>query len=593
MDQIEQVKNKTDIVELISQYLPLKKAGRNYKTECPFHSEKTPSFMVSPQLQIFKCFGCGKSGDAIKFLQLHERMDFWEAVEKLALRAGIKLKRFKPDGNELIRRKIYATNQQAAEFYHFLLTRHQAGKKALEYITGRGISTGSLKTFQIGFSPLYPSALVNYLTGKKNLSPTQIIQAGLGLASNYTPGKVIDRFRGRIMFPLHDHRGNAIGFSGRVIPGLTKNEDQVGKYINTAETLAYHKGSTLYGLNLTQEAIKKSNQAIIVEGELDLISPWQKGIKNIVALKGTAFTPDQVKLIKRYAQNITLALDEDFAGSNAALGSIQLAEAEGLEITAIDLKGKFKDPDEAAQKDSKFLQTALNKAVPVWDFVIKKITQKHSLKTIAGKKRILNEALPFLTKIDNEVVKSHYLKKLSRLLKVDQESVIIEAEKISQKQSFAPVVSPPPLSTRHDRREVLESYLLGLVFSSLKPKKFLTATNKNLFKTFRWKRIFSLAQKFSQNKNFAPDKFLDFLPDELKNQFEEVFLTAPYESGDLDGEIAKTIFELEKLGLRESLIDLSVKITQAEEEKQVKKLAKWGKRFTSLTEKLVELESQE
>ena len=593
MDQIEEIKSKIDIVELISEYITVKKAGRNFKAKCPFHGEKTPSFMVSPQLQIFKCFGCNESGDAIKFLQLYERMEFVEALEFLAKRVGVTLKRAAPSGNELIKRKIYQVNQETAKLYNYILTKHPLGKMALEYIVGRGITEKSIETFQIGFSPLNPNALSGYLVGKKSFNPSEVIQSGIAVPSSYNPGKIIDRFRGRLTFPLRDHRENIIGFSGRIIPGLLKNENQTGKYINTPETVAYHKGSNLYGFWLSKDLIKKKNEAVVVEGELDLISCWQIGIKNVVAIKGTAFTEEQTKFIKRFSDKLILALDEDFAGSNASLRSIQLAEKEGLEITAVDLKGKFKDPDEAAQKDPVFLTNAIGKAIPVWDFVIKATTKKYDQKTIEGKKKILAEALPFLTGIENEVVKSHYLGKLARVLKVDAESVLIEAEKIYQKQFISsPIVPTSTGQAASSRREILEAYFLGLIFSVANPKKYLTLENKNLFESHRWIRIFSLARRFSKKSKFDPGKFLNLLPDELKPKFEEIFI-AQKEEEEPEKEINDVILEIKKATIREELNHLSLEITKAEKQKDQETTIKLEKKFSLRAQRLVELSRDE
>jgi len=592
MDQVEEIKSKVDIVDLISEYITLKKSGRNFKANCPFHGEKTPSFMVSPQLQIFKCFGCGESGDVIKFLELYERMEFVEALEFLAKRVGVTLKRTRQSGNELIKRKILEVNNEAAKLYHFILTKHPVGKNALQYITNRGITGKSLETFQVGFSPLNPEGLTRYLVDKKKFNPSEVIQSGLAIASSYNPGKVIDRFRGRIIFPLRDHRENIVGFSGRLVPGMIKNENQTGKYINTPETAAYHKSSNLYGLWLSKDEIKKKNQTIVVEGELDLISSWQIGIKNIVAIKGTAFTEDQTKIIKRFSDQIILALDEDFAGNNASLRSVQLAEKEGLEISAIDLKGKFKDPDEAAQGKPQFLIKAIEKAVPVWDFVIKTISKKYDQTTIAGKKKILSEALPFLSGIENEVVKSHYLRKLAQALAVDTESVLIEAEKTYQKQFYTPQASSPTASQPSTpRREVLETYLLGLIFSTSDPKKYLTEENKKLFKSHRWTRIFSLGKEFFYKKKYDPGKFLALLPEELKPKFAELFFTQDQE--EPEKEIDQVALELKKLAIKESLNDLSIKITKAEKEGGQKSIEALEKEFARKASKLVELSHNE
>ncbi|MFH1602225.1 MAG: DNA primase [Candidatus Shapirobacteria bacterium] len=592
MDQIEELKQKTDIVELISSFMPLKKAGRNFKGLCPFHSEKTPSFMVSPQLQIFKCFGCDAAGDAIEFLRKYERMDFWEAAEFLANRAGVKLKKTLSAGpDELLRKKLYDLHRQAGDFYHFLLVRHSQGKTALAYLNNRGIKSKAITAFKIGFSSLDPLATAKFLL-KKKFTKEEIITSGLGLPSSYQPGELFDRFRGRLVFPLHDHRGNPIAFSGRLIPGLLKNEEKLGKYINSPETPVYHKSRNLFGLWLTKENIKKKNQALVVEGELDLISPWQAGVKNVVALKGTAFTQDQVRLIKRFSDQLILALDEDAAGDRAALRSFQLAQGEGLEVRALDLRGKFKDPDEAVQKNLEFFKKALKKTLPVWDYVIKTMIKKHQTGkkklSIEAKKKILKESLVFLTQIENEVEKDYYLRKLARLLKVSQLAVLQEAQKLSSKQApFLAESGPPDLAKEPIslRREITEGYLLGLIFAFSSPAKYLNKKTNSLFKTWRYQRLFNQARSFAKKGKFLPGKFLASLDPELKNPFVEIFIKVQ-DQGSEEKEISCTVKVLEGLSLKEELEKLSSELALAEKQGLENKVRKLEKKFTALAKNL-------
>jgi len=348
MDQIEEVKKRTDIVDLISEYIALKKAGRNFKARCPFHEEKTPSFIVSPELQIFKCFGCGAGGDAIKFLQLYEKMEFWEAVEALAQRAGVKLIRRRVSRNEQAKRRLYEINSLVTEFYHFLLTKHEVGRTALGYLVRRGIKPESIETFKLGFSPKKAETITSFLK-KKGYAVPEILQAGVAVSTRR--GSLLDRFRGRLIFPLYNHRGNVVGFSGRLIPGIPLPEE--AKYINTSETMIYHKGENLYGLWLTKREIQKKKKAIVVEGEFDLISSYQAGVTNIVALKGTAFTEDQARLINRFAETAILALDADLAGDEAVKRSAQVADSVGLDVRVTLLPEGFKNPDEVAKKEPK------------------------------------------------------------------------------------------------------------------------------------------------------------------------------------------------------------------------------------------------
>jgi DNA primase len=595
MDQLEELKNKADIVQIISEYIPVKKAGRNYKALCPFHQEKTPSFIISPQLQIFKCFGCGVGGDVIKFVQLYERLEFWEAVETLAQKVGVKIQKTAPSRNELIKRKIYAINQQAAEFYHFLLNRHPIGKPALAYLSERGITQLSIKTFQLGFAPPHSQVIVKYLIEKKHYQPADLAASGLAIASTYRSGQLIDRFRSRIIFPIWDHRGNIIGFSGRTIPSLTRNSPEIAKYINTPETPVYHKGKSLFGLWQTKEEIKKKNQAIVVEGDFDLISCWQIGIKNAVALKGTAFTQEQALLIKRFADKLILALDEDAAGNEAVLKGVQLVEKEGLQVKVASLGSKFKDPDEAAQKDPNFLKKQIKRAENIWDFVIKLAIKRHGKKGPEALREVTRDTLPYLGQIENAVVRSYYLKKLSERLKIDEEAIAIEAERFRQYSSAASKIratTTPQSPIQKDRREVLEQYLLELIFASPQPQKFLKPTIQKLFKTFRWQKVFTLAYQFSQKQKFEPQKFLAFLPEELKESFEKVFLSQDNQEEEFSKEIEKTIKQLKIIKAKDQLNRLSDQIAKEEGRKNQKKLKILEKKFSQLSQKLVELKSR-
>ena len=289
-DQVAEVKAKTDIVSIISERIELKKAGRNYKANCPFHGEKTASFMVSPELQIFKCFGCSEAGDVFSFLEKFEGMEFPEALKYLADRAGVKLTRG-TFGDSTEKEQLIEINTQTLKFYNYMLTNQPVGKRALDYLLkDRGLKMEIIKEFQLGYSPENSYPLSNFLIGKKKFSPKMIEMAGIGLPSGQN---IYDRFNGRVIFPLFDHRGNPIGFAGRVLPW---DKRDTGKYINSPETPLYHKSSVLFGLNLTRPLIKKKKVAIVVEGELDLISSYQAGIKNVVAIKGSALTEDQVRL---------------------------------------------------------------------------------------------------------------------------------------------------------------------------------------------------------------------------------------------------------------------------------------------------------
>ena len=411
MDQVEEVKQKTDIVALINEYLPLKKAGRNYRANCPFHGEKTPSFMVSPELQIYKCFGCSESGDAFSFLEKYEGMEFYEALKFLAQRTGVKLKAI-GDKQYSEREKLYEINELAGKFYQYILAKHPAGKIARQYVLQkRGLKPETIKTFGIGFAPDIPDLLSKFLL-KKKYNHYDIEKTGLVFVGR---GRVFDRFRGRVTFPLYDHRGNCIGMAGRILPEYERKE--VGKYINSPETPVYHKGNVLYGLNATRSEIKREKYAVVVEGEVDLISSWQAGIKNIVAIKGTALTPEQIKVLSRLTSKLVLALDSDLAGDSAARRGIEIAQSQGMEVRVVRT-GEYKDPDEFARADPEGLKKAIQTAENVWDFLIEVIFAKHDPNTGEGKAKISREIVPILASIEDKIVQSHYISLVAKKLDV-------------------------------------------------------------------------------------------------------------------------------------------------------------------------------
>ncbi|MFH2061692.1 MAG: DNA primase, partial [Candidatus Beckwithbacteria bacterium] len=465
MDQVDQVRQKTDIVELISQHVSLKKAGRNFKGLCPFHDEKTPSFMVSPERQIFKCFGCQKGGDVFAWLMEREGMEFGEALRTLAAKAGIELTQYKPSKEQLAKDKLIEINHLASEYYHYLLMEHKLGEGALKYLLKRGITKEAMKAFKLGFAPNEWSGLENYLVSKKGYKTDELEMVGLvikkertHLRQGYGEASYYDRFRNRVMFTLFDHRKRVVGFAGRVFQG----EEDTAKYMNTPETLLYHKSRVLYGLELTREYIKKANEAVIVEGELDAISSYQAGVKNVVAIKGSALTEDQIDLIKRYCENLKLALDADSAGDQAARRGIELAEKAGLSVRVINLK-YGKDPDECVQKSARLWKDSVKTAVPIYDFYINSSIKRFGVDTPEGKRKVIGELAPILVEVSNQVIKSHYVKKLALSLGVDEESVLAEIEKMIYKGSSQKQVEVKKSFVNKTREEVLTDHVLSLI----------------------------------------------------------------------------------------------------------------------------------
>jgi DNA primase len=425
---IDQILDKTDIVEVISAYAPLKKSGQNFKARCPFHEEKTASFMVSPGKQIYHCFGCGAGGNVISFLMKHERMDFIEAIGILAEKTGVALPRSGREGRgeNTLADKLYGANNVACGLYQENLTKNTDGE-AYRYFVQRGISERIAKLFRLGFAADSWQGLINHCAPKK-LEPDILERAGLVLKHPQT-GNRYDRFRNRIVFPIFDLRNRVLGFGARAM------DNSLPKYVNSPETYIYKKGTNLYGLNFAKEHIRKQNYVIIVEGYFDLILPYQHEIKNIAATLGTALTPEQIGRLRRFTKNAIMVYDSDKAGEEATLRSLDLLIQEDMNVR-IAILPKGADPDSFVRKAGKggFMKI-LKESKDLFDYKLGVLTERFRKDDPRGKARIVGGMLPTLAKIKNAVLKSAYLKKMSEELSIDEESVRAELKKT--KPNFA------------------------------------------------------------------------------------------------------------------------------------------------------------
>lgn len=565
MDQIAQIREKVDIITFLSEFLTLKKAGRNFKSTCPFHSEKSPSFVVSPDRQIWHCFGCGKGGDIYTFLMEYEHVEFPEALRTLAQRAGIELvqdRQFAGTNNK--KEQIYKVNKAASDFYHYVLTRHPAGKKSLEYLEKRGISPKVIETFNIGYAPKTGNVLSRYLMTKKKFERDDLFESGL---SSFRGTSVTDFFYNRLMFPLIDHRDNIIGFSGRVL-----DEDSFGpKYINTRETLAYHKGEVFFGLNITKEAIRKENKAILVEGEFDVMACFQHGVPNVIAIKGTALTEAQVNLISRFAEKIAICFDGDSAGQMAIKRSLPIIEKKGLTASVILMPGG-KDPDEAIKKSGETaFQIAVKNDVNIYDYLLSSTLKNFDTTLPSGKKSVSDELLPVISGIDNEIIKEHYLRKLSTELDTTLESIQRElSRKITKK------LDPIKLTVKEkkSREEVLEEYLVSLILQSEVPKASVELAVEILKDTLGKERAYQkilhhLLDFCKAEEIFDRQKFTGFLPTELLPTYDKTLLFPVPDFNDSEKELKeiKTVAEeLNEVYLREKMQEIAQLIKKGEKE---------------------------
>lgn len=586
-NQIEEIKKKLDIVEVINKFVPLKKRGRHFVACCPFHQEKTPSFVVSPELQIYKCFGCGKAGDVFNFMEEYNRIDFKDALEDLAKMAGVKLVRSsKLSGEESIKKRLFEINRESAKFYNYILLKHKLGKEALEYVKKRNLSEETINKFLIGFAPRDSRLIINYLL-KKGYKIEDLILTGSFGKSQYKQDQSYDRFSDRLIFPQIDFRDRIVGFSGRILPS-SKNPN-LAKYINSPETAIYHKSQMFYGLNLAKESIKKNNLAIVVEGELDMISPFQAGIENVVAIKGTALTEDQLQLIRRYADTLILALDSDFAGNKAMIRSIELADKMDFEVKVLDLEEKYKDPDEAINSDINFFKKKIKEADTIWDFILTSSVKSYGTETPRGKKLILATVLPFLAKINNLVIRADYLKKLSQILDSNEESVIEEFKKYlnQNKDNISNLKKTNKIEEKGDLRERLEERFLILALRLKNPKKALKLLK---WQTLRFKKI---SEKIGKFKKFEAEKISHELEPELKDIFNTLYLKAYEEQSDSEErrkERSKIISQIKELELKDRLKSLSGIIANLEASGDEKEIAKVEANYAQILTKLAVLQ---
>jgi DNA primase len=422
-DLLEEIRNRCDIVNIISEYVHLKPAGKGFRGLCPFHEEKTPSFIVSPEKQLFHCFGCGEGGNVYNFIMKYEKVSFFEAVKMLAKKSGVSLPANEEKENILYRKKerLSKLNNLVANYYREGLFRTPQGGKILNYLKKRGINDNTIEKYRLGYAPVGWGVLTNFLK-EKSYSYEELIEAGLTKRSK-TEGKFLDYFRDRIIFPIFDLQGRIIGFGGRVLDG------SLPKYINSPETLIYNKGSNLYSLNFAKEDIRKNNSAIIVEGYTDVLITQQYGFNNVVASLGTALTIKQIELIKRFTDTVLIAYDADSAGNIATLRSLDLLVKSGLEVKVIDLPPSFDPADFLIKKEKKAFQNLIDSSLSLIDYKLKLLYSQNSIKTIEGKAKIIKGIMPTLSVMGDENELRAQIVKISEELKLAEEAIRIDLVK--------------------------------------------------------------------------------------------------------------------------------------------------------------------
>jgi DNA primase len=455
---LDEVRNSVNIVSLISEYVALKKRGRNYLALCPFHSEKTPSFNVNEEKQIFHCFGCGVGGDAFKFVSLLEHLSFPEAVELLAQRHGIALPTRQAAGEAQVgsdTATLRGAMAEASSYFHRALLESAEGRGALAYLQGRSVSEESIKKFQLGYSPAGGEALLQWLN-KKGYSNQNLEDCGLTRVSE-DGRRRYDAFRARIMFPITDIQGRVIAFGGRTLG------DAQPKYLNSPETKLYNKSRNLFGLSFSREGIQKLDFATLVEGYMDFLIPFQCGITNVVASLGTSLTPQQVKLLSRYTREVVVSYDPDSAGIAATQRSLDLFLEEEFRVKVLQLP-EGQDPDTFIRKAGvEQYRSRLKESTPYLDFVLETALRSQGVLDSPRKKiQVLNAVLPYLAKLPNAVERSDYVFRFARKLQIEDKLLLAEVKKAAQqKKTRLPDASLASLVMLKKAEKKLLQLLLG------------------------------------------------------------------------------------------------------------------------------------
>ncbi|MBP7216435.1 MAG: DNA primase [Candidatus Omnitrophica bacterium] len=572
---LDDILSRIDIVEVIGSFIPLKRAGRTFKACCPFHHEKTASFMVSPDRQIFHCFGCGKGGNAFKFLMEYERLEFPEAVEVLAKKAGVLLPEARREDQQTvsISTQLYKINELATRFYAQSLKSAQ-GTKVRAYLTQRGITNESIEAGMLGYAPDAWDALLTHLRAK-GVSIALLERAGLVIAKD--SGGYYDRFRNRLIFPIVDVRARPIAFGARVL------DNSLPKYINSPETTIYTKGKNVYGLNLAKDAIREQDSVVIVEGYLDFLIPYQAGLRNIIASQGTALTSDAIRLLKRYTHNAVMVYDADNAGQLATVRTLELFIEEGMDVSAVSLPEGY-DPDTFVRKFGiEAFKEKIAEAQSLFDFKLRLTRARHSLQSAEGKAKIAAEMLATIHKCTNAVVRSEYVRKLAEDLNVQEGPLLEELKKIKEPKTLAERMPSRSFDVR--QAKLTEKLLIKLMLeekecvrhicASLEPADFQDARIAKIVST-----IFDLLQ---QGKDIETSKVMNYIDgDDAAQLICESTLLPEVPEQDKDKVIADCIQRLKHDRLKLKRAHLHEQIKHAQDAGDEELLQRLTQEFHSL-----------
>ena len=587
-ETIEEVRQANDIVDVISQYVHLKRSGRNFFGLCPFHNEKSPSFSVSPDKQIFHCFGCGVGGNIFTFLTKIEGITFIEAVQNLAKRANIQLPTI--EGNlqdlerEKLKQKVYKVNEFVAKYYHENLYKNTS-KIAQEYVKKRKLNNETLQSYQIGFSGTFNELYKELI--KQGFEEKEILETGLVNKNNN--GTFIDRYRNRLMFPICDIRGKVIAFGGRVL------DDSKPKYINSPENVVYSKGRHLYGLNVAKKG--DISRLLIVEGYMDVISLHQRGITNVVAALGTALTQSQGWLLRKNSQQVILSFDSDGAGQTAIVRSLEILQNMGCDMRVLQMDGA-KDPDEYIIKyGSARFQNIMDKALSLVEYKVKLLRNNLNLENINDKIKFLNEIAKIIAKIDNTMEKELYIEKIANTYNISKDAIYAEVNKItySNTSGIKILEKAKPVQKRENleqkekvseeikKREdtILSILLIGdinlyqIIKQNIKPEEFQSEIDKEIAKKLYEEyekgnsNIISIIDQLEEKEQNHITKIMaeDYGIEDIEKAIDDIFQNYEKEKCkirrvEILKELKSDIDETKKIELENELNDIVLKLAK-------------------------------
>ncbi len=584
---IQEIKDRLNVADVLSSYIQLKKSGTNYKASCPFHNEKSASLMVSPQKQIWHCFGCGEGGDIFGFVMKFENVDFPEALKILADRAGVELPKFSKESTEADKYKetLYRVNELAAKFFNEVLQRSSVAEVARKYLANRGLTGETVKEWLIGFAPNEYHMLENFLV-KKGYGKKELVDAGVSAVSSKNQNEIYDRFFNRVTFPIKNYSGEVVGFTARILD----NDAKAAKYVNSPETLIYNKSKVIFGLYQAKQAIRKADCAIVVEGNMDVISCHQAGFKNVVGSSGTAFTYDQLQTLSRLTKTLKFAFDTDAAGVTATKRALDLALQLGFSVYIVKIEGA-KDPDELIKKDPKAFARAVEEAPLYLDYFFEKSFEKYDPTSVQQKKSITAVLIPLLKQLSDPLEVSHYTRILAQRLNVTEKAIYEllasgktsntqqQATGVKKEEKIIPIVKP--------RSYQMEKKLLGYTLNNPEHRKLVMEKVVGYFKD---PEIVAIIEALKKSSNQNADQFIASLDDQelakmalfmVESEYSQLDSPDAFEQG-----FQQFLREYISQNIKVEMETVRTEMVLAEQKKDKQKLNELNKKFLELSQQL-------